>query len=113
MIEKQKPLGALTAIGEQLVSVREEPPHSHIQDRGHKCHISSVESFLKPETALGARKGTEMLLCGPKSSFQMKVCFAPHLDVCFPNTSAAPQADWLHAMQQKTPRSSTGCISVG
>ncbi len=75
-----KHLGELHKSGLKLESVHQESPRSDVFRKGLPSHFwtrDNVRSIL-PELW---RKRTGLLLSGPKSSFQMKVNFAFHLEI--------------------------------
>ncbi len=84
---------SFTRSGLKLESVHQESPHSDVfRKRATKPLLNNVRSVLPGLW----RKRTGLLLSGPKSSFQMKVNFAFHLEIKVPESGGRVERHRIH-----------------
>ncbi len=86
---------SFTRSGLKLESVHQESPCSDIFRKRATKQLLNQRQRQKRLTWLW-RKRTELLLSGPKSSFQMKVNFAFHLEIKVPESGGRVERHRIH-----------------
>ncbi len=84
-----------TRSGLKLESVHQESPRSDVFRKGLSSYFWTRDNFRSVLPGLW-RKRTGVLLSGPKSSFQMKVNFAFHLEIKVPESGGRVERHRIH-----------------
>ncbi len=86
---------SFTRSGLKLESVHQESPRSDVFRKGLPSHFWTRDNVRSILPGLW-RKRTGLLLSGPKSSFQMKVNFAFHLEIKVPESGGRVERHRIH-----------------